>query len=96
MNTLVMFVNQQLKPKALTKINKYMQTYKAYVMYAKTGNNYEIVTFYHRIYQLLSTNDFYQEKEMDLINNDEQAQSLGMLELCANFSKKIDKSTIFQ
>jgi hypothetical protein len=50
MNTLVMFVNQQLKPKALTKINKYMQTYKAYVMYAKTGNNYEIVTFYHRIY----------------------------------------------
>ena len=62
MNTLVIFVNQKLKPKALSTINNQMQTYKAYLMYSNNQGVYEIVAFYYRIYELLSRNDFYKKK----------------------------------
>jgi hypothetical protein len=45
-----MFVNTPLKINALSKLNRLMQKYRAYVAYSNTTSYTEVIAFYPRIY----------------------------------------------
>ncbi len=74
-----MFVNTPLKINALSKLNRLMQKYRAYVAYSNTTSYTEVIAFYPRIYQLLDLNDFDNTNKPYLKVNNIQVQTLGML-----------------
>ncbi len=94
LNSLVLFVSYPLKPGALTAINLAMQTYRPWVMYTRDSTAIEVVAFYYRIFELLQKNDFKGANAQKLKENDRSAQTLGMLELCANYNVRIEKETL--
>lgn len=93
-----MFLNSPLKAGALRYMNEQIQILRVWAIYSESleQNSVEVHAFLYRIYDLLDKNDFRRVNTRYLTKDNPKIQTLLLLDLCSNTTKKVQKSLLFQ
>ena len=78
---------------SLSNLNELHQSYSAWISYTKIEGEFQVHSFYRRIFDLIELNDF-DGKKRRLFEQESKETWLAFLELCQRHKKKVDVQQI--
>lgn len=94
--SVIVLVNNELRPHALAHLNDVYQTYNTWITYGSSNGRVEIQSFYHRILYLVGHNDLDKTNRKYLKAADLEFLVLPFLELTKHHSFEVSKGSIFE
>ena len=88
-NALVFVASNPLTKDSLTNLNEFHQSYSAWISYTVAEGEFQVHSFYRRIFDLIELNDF-DGKKQSLFGQESEEVWLAFLELCQRHKKKVE------
>lgn len=88
-NALIFVASSPLTRDSLANLNELHQSYSAWISYTATEGEFQVHSFYRRIFDLVELNDFDGQKQLSF-SQESQEVWVAFLELCQRHKKSVD------
>lgn len=97
-DSVLVFVSQRLQPGSMKALNQYYQKFNTWMTYGplSSGNGFEIVSLYSRIFKLVGTNAFSESNSLLLETGNPNVLVAAVFELCRYHNKKVELGALFE